>query len=163
MLQIVQKDQMDVVQVATPIGSFRCVGAAGAVSEARFVDSADTRRDDKRLAEVLDAYFAGEVDAIDEIRVDATGTEFQQKVWAALRGIPAGETMSYVEIAGAIGRPGASRAVGTANASNPVGVIVPCHRVVRADGSIGGYGFGVERKRWLLAHEQTTSGLFVKT
>ena len=101
------------------------------------------------------AYFVdGDVDAIDAIDVDARGTSFQHKVWDALRRIPAGETASYVEIARAIGVPGASRAVGTANASNPIAVIVPCHRVVRADGSIGGYGGGVERKRWLLSHEQ---------
>jgi len=84
-------------------------------------------------------------------------------VWAALRRIPVGGTLSYLDIARAIGQPSAALAEGRANGSNPVGVIVPCHRVVRADGSIGGYGFSVDRKRWLLAHEQTPRGRFVKT
>jgi methylated-DNA-[protein]-cysteine S-methyltransferase len=145
---------MNVVQIETPIGWFRCHSEAGVVSEARFVDTPGTRREDERLAEVLAGYFAGDVDAITDVRVAASGTSFQQRVWSALREIPAGRTASYVEIAREIGTPGASRAVGTANASNPVGVIVPCHRVVRADGSIGGYGFGIERKRWLLEHER---------
>ncbi len=146
---------MDVVQISTPIGWFRCHAEAGTVREARFVDATGARRDDENLAGALEAYFVdGDVEAIDAIDVDARGTSFQHKVWDALRRIPAGETASYVEIARSIDVPGASRAVGTANASNPIAVIVPCHRVVRADGSIGGYGGGVERKRWLLSHEQ---------
>lgn len=144
---------MDVVQIATPIGWFRGVADDGVVREARFVDVTGVRRDDERLADALGAYFGGDVDAISTVPVAAEGTTFQQRVWSALRGIPAGETASYVDIAREIGTPGASRAVGSANASNPVSIIVPCHRVVRADGSIGGYGGGVERKRWLLAHE----------
>ena len=149
--------RMDVVQVETPIGWFRAAADGGVVREARFVEAAGWRRDDEQLADVLTEYFGGDVDAIAAVRVDARGTTFQQRVWAALRRIPVGETASYVDIAREIGRPGASRAVGTANASNPVSVIVPCHRVVRADGSIGGYGGGVERKRWLLDHEYTHS------
>jgi methylated-DNA-[protein]-cysteine S-methyltransferase len=145
---------MDVVQIETPIGWFRCHSEHGVVREARFVDSAGLRAEDERLAQVLTGYFAGDVDALSEVQVAARGTSFQQRVWSALREIPAGRTASYAEIARDIGTPGAARAVGTANASNPVGVIVPCHRVVRANGSIGGYGFGVERKRWLLEHER---------
>jgi methylated-DNA-[protein]-cysteine S-methyltransferase len=143
----------DVVQIETPIGWFRCYAHDGVVHESRFVDSPGERHDDARLAATLTAYFAGDLAALDRVEVAASGTSFQHAVWDALRRIPAGETMSYVDVAREIGVPGASRAVGTANASNPVGVIVPCHRVVRADGSIGGYGGGVERKRWLLAHE----------
>jgi methylated-DNA-[protein]-cysteine S-methyltransferase len=146
---------MDVVQIETPIGWFRCHAEDGLVQEARFVEATGERRDDERLATVLDEYFAGAVTAIDEVRVDARGTAFQHRVWAALRRVRVGETASYIDIAREIGTPGASRAVGTANASNPVSIIVPCHRVVRADGSLGGYGGGVERKRWLLGHEQS--------
>jgi O-6-methylguanine DNA methyltransferase len=81
-------------------------------------------------------------------------------VWDALRRIPVGETVSYVDIARELGIPGASRAVGAANASNPIALIVPCHRVVRADGSLGGYGGGLERKQWLLTHERVGRGVF---
>jgi O-6-methylguanine DNA methyltransferase len=150
---------MDVVQIETPIGWFRCHAEDGLVREARFVDATGARRDDEHLATVLDEYFGGEVHAIDAVGVDARGTAFQHRVWAALRRIPVGETASYIDVAREIGVPGASRAVGTANASNPVSIIVPCHRVVRADGSLGGYGGGVERKRWLLGHERAGIGV----
>ena len=146
---------MDVVQIETPIGWFRTDSEDGRVCAARFVEGPGARRDDADLADALTAYFHGDVTAIDDVLVGAEGTTFQQRVWDALRRIPAGETASYIEIAREIGAPGASRAVGSANASNPVGVVVPCHRVVRADGSIGGYGFGVDRKRWLLDHEHS--------
>jgi methylated-DNA-[protein]-cysteine S-methyltransferase len=85
--------------------------------------------------------------------VTTGGTPFQREVWAALRRIPAGQIASYGQLAARIGRPAAVRAVGLANGSNPVGVIVPCHRVIGANGSLTGYGGGIERKRWLLAHE----------
>lgn len=84
---------------------------------------------------------------------DVTGTAFQQRVWAELRRIPPGETRSYLDIARALGDPNATRAVGTANGANPIAIIVPCHRVVRNDGSLGGYAGGLERKRDLLAAE----------
>ncbi|MGQ0825720.1 MAG: methylated-DNA--[protein]-cysteine S-methyltransferase [Actinomycetota bacterium] len=145
---------MDLVQLCTPLGSFRAYVEGGKVREARFVNGGGSpRAEDTKVADALSSYFAGEVDVLDSVAVDAVGTSFQQRVWAALRTIPAGETASYAEIAAVIGAPGAARAVGSANASNPVGVIVPCHRVVRSDGAIGGYGFGVDRKRWLLEHE----------
>ncbi|MFG1809101.1 methylated-DNA--[protein]-cysteine S-methyltransferase [Streptomyces sp. NPDC049040] len=105
-----------------------------------------------RAAEQLTAYFAGEVTAFD-IDLSTSGTPFQCRVWAALRDIPYGETVSYGELASALGRPTASRAVGLANGKNPHSIIVPCHRVVGADGSMTGYGGGVERKRWLLSFE----------
>ena len=94
-----------------------------------------------------------ELTAIDAIPVRAAGTPFQREVWAALRTIPAGETLSYGGLARQIGRPTAVRAVGLANGANPIGVVVPCHRVIGADASLTGYGGGIERKRWLLAHE----------
>ena len=86
------------------------------------------------------------------------GTEFQREVWAALRTIPPGRTLSYGDLAKKIGRPTAVRAVGAANGANPVSLVVPCHRVIAADGTLGGYGWGLERKRWLLAHEGALSG-----
>jgi methylated-DNA-[protein]-cysteine S-methyltransferase len=101
----------------------------------------------------LEAYLDGDLHAIDRIPVRADGTPFQRQVWAALRAIPAGTTVSYGTLAARIGRPSATRAVGMANNANPTGVVVPCHRVIGADGSLTGYGGGLARKRWLLEHE----------
>jgi len=101
----------------------------------------------------LKAYFAGDLRAIDGVAVVTKGSPFQQQVWAALRTIPAGETVSYGTIASRIGRPTACRAVGLANGSNPIAIVVPCHRVVGANQGLTGYGGGIERKRWLLGHE----------
>jgi methylated-DNA-[protein]-cysteine S-methyltransferase len=105
------------------------------------------------LADAIKRYFAGELRAIDGLPVKTAGTEFQREVWRALREIPCGTTISYGDLARRIGNPAAVRAVGLANGANPVGVIVPCHRVIGADGSLTGYGGGIERKRWLLQHE----------
>lgn len=101
----------------------------------------------------LKAYFDGDVEAIDGLRTHALGTEFQAKCWAALRQIPAGETRSYAQQAVMIGNPKAMRAVGLANGANPIGIVVPCHRVVGTNGSLTGYGGGLPRKEWLLKHE----------
>jgi len=101
----------------------------------------------------LEAYFEGELLAIEPLAVETGGTEFQRSVWSALRAIPAGETLSYGALATKIARPTAVRAVGLANGANPVGVVVPCHRVIGANASLTGYAGGIERKRWLLAHE----------
>jgi methylated-DNA-[protein]-cysteine S-methyltransferase len=106
------------------------------------------------LTDGIDRYFAGELDAIDSLPVKTGGTSFQREVWRALRKIRCGTTVSYGQLAGRIGRPTAVRAVGLANGPNPVGIVVPCHRVIGSDGSLTGYGAGVERKRWLLEHEQ---------
>ncbi len=110
-------------------------------------------RDPKGLTTALREYFAGKLSAIDSLPVKTAGTEFQREVWDALRAIPCGTTISYGELAKRIARPKAVRAVGLANGSNPVGVVVPCHRVIGSDGSLTGYGGGIERKRWLLEHE----------
>ncbi|GAA0610554.1 methylated-DNA--[protein]-cysteine S-methyltransferase [Brevundimonas kwangchunensis] len=99
------------------------------------------------------AYFDGDVRALDALPVKTGGTEFQKSVWAALRAIPIGETRSYGQLAAAIGSPKAVRAAGLANGQNPIAVIVPCHRVIGANGTLTGYAGGLERKRWLLAHE----------
>lgn len=106
------------------------------------------------LRDKLEHYFAGEIRAIDEIEVETAGTAFQRSVWKALRDIPAGSPVSYRTLAQQIGRPKAVRAVGLANGSNPIGIVVPCHRVVGANGSLTGYGGGLARKKWLLDHEQ---------
>jgi methylated-DNA-[protein]-cysteine S-methyltransferase len=105
------------------------------------------------LTQSLDAYFAGDLPRLDEIRCAAAGTPFQLAVWAALRAIPPGTTASYGALAARLGHPKAMRAVGLANGANPIPIVVPCHRVIGADGSLTGYGGGLERKRWLLAHE----------
>lgn len=101
----------------------------------------------------MQAYWDGDLTAINGVQTATGGTAFQQEVWAALRSIPAGETLSYRDLALRIGRPKAVRAVGLANGSNPVSIVVPCHRVIGADGSLTGYGGGLDRKRWLLQHE----------
>ncbi len=106
------------------------------------------------LSAALRAYFDGDLAAIDRLPVVFDGTEFQRRVWAALREIPCGETCSYGDLALRIGNPKAVRAVGLANGANPIGIVVPCHRVIGADGSLTGYGGGVERKNWLLEHER---------
>ncbi|MFZ0394698.1 MAG: methylated-DNA--[protein]-cysteine S-methyltransferase [Terracidiphilus sp.] len=105
------------------------------------------------LTDRLAAYFAGNLHSINAIPVRTAGTQFQQTVWRALRDIPCGTTTSYGELARRLGQPAAVRAVGTANGANPIGVVVPCHRVIGANGSLTGYGGGIERKRWLLEHE----------
>jgi len=102
----------------------------------------------------LAAYFAGSTADDDGLPLDMRGAPFEQQVWIALRGIPAGETTSYGAIARALGAPGASRAVGAANGANPVAIIVPCHRVIGSSGSLTGYGGGLKRKQWLLDHER---------
>lgn len=106
------------------------------------------------LTKALRAYFAGELTAIDDLPVQTAGTPFQCEVWQALRKIPCGKTLSYGELARQIGRPAAVRAVGLANGSNPISIVVPCHRVIGANGSLTGYGGGIHRKRWLLTHEK---------
>jgi methylated-DNA-[protein]-cysteine S-methyltransferase len=106
-----------------------------------------------RLRRALRDYFEGDVEAIDTLPVETGGTTFQRTVWRALREIACGTTASYATLAERIGRPTAVRAVGLANGSNPVGIVVPCHRVIGSNGSLTGYGGGIERKRWLLAHE----------
>lgn len=101
----------------------------------------------------FDRYFSGEMEALANIPWQVAGTDFQRQVWRALTDIPAGETRTYSQQAARIGRPSAVRAVGLANGANPIGIVIPCHRVIGADGSLTGYGGGIERKRWLLAHE----------
>jgi len=101
----------------------------------------------------LAAYFDGDLGALAELPVLTDGTPFQRRVWDELRRIPVGQTISYAELARRIGKPKAMRAVGAANGKNPVAIVVPCHRVVAANGTLWGYGGGLPRKAWLLKHE----------
>ncbi len=116
-------------------------------------ERSEARKILKAAVAKLARYFRDGDDVFDEIPIDPEGTDFQLSVWNALRKIPRGQTRSYGEIARAIGRPNAVRAVGAANGSNPVAIVVPCHRVIGANGTLTGYGGGLEKKMWLLEHE----------
>ena len=105
------------------------------------------------VIDALAAYFGGDVTALESVSAEGAGTPFQRKVWKALRTIPPGRTTSYRALAEQIGCPGAFRAVGAANGQNPISLVVPCHRVIAADGTLCGYGGGLWRKEWLLRHE----------
>jgi methylated-DNA-[protein]-cysteine S-methyltransferase len=120
--------------------------------------SLEENRDPAGVIGAIREYFAGRGDAFDSLAVDAGGTPFQQRVWAALRRIPPGRTISYRDLATMAGVPAATRAVGGANGANPVPLIVPCHRVIAANGRLGGYGGGLDRKAWLLRHEGAGDG-----
>jgi len=138
----------------TEAGVLRRVGGVDWNDDASAWAFAGTRaRDPFGCTSALRAYFDGQLGAIDRLVTDGEGTEFQRRVWRALRKIPAGTTCSYGELARRVGAPSASRAVGAANGANPIGLVVPCHRVIGSDGTLVGYGGGLERKRWLLAHE----------
>jgi len=139
----------------TPAGIVQIGVDRGALVSLRFVEASSAPPDELcGVLEALRAYVAGDLAALAEIpiRFDR-GTPFQREVWSALQQIPVGETISYAELARRVGRPAAFRAVGSANGQNPIGIVVPCHRVIAADGSLGGYAGGLDRKRWLLAHE----------
>ncbi len=110
------------------------------------------------ITQALDEYFDGNLPALDRVQVQTGGTPFQRSVWRALRSIDAGTTCSYGELAKIVGRPSASRAVGAANGSNPIAIVVPCHRVIGASGALTGYGGGLGHKRWLLEHERRYRG-----
>ena len=149
--------------VDSPVGLLTLAGRDGRLMHLRMVDQTyepshdGWERDDMAFpgaVEQLESYFAGERFEFD-IEMELVGTPFQRNVWAALLTIPYGDTRSYGEIAAQIGSPGAFRAVGLANGHNPIGIIVPCHRVIGSNGSLTGYGGGLDRKRALLALERT--------
>lgn len=149
----------------SPVGLLTLAGREGKLMHLRMVDQTyEPNRDgwepdDGAFADAVDqlsAYFAGERTEFD-LELDMVGTRFQRSVWDALRTIPYGETCTYGEIARQIGSPSASRAVGLANGHNPIGIIVPCHRVIGANGSLTGYGGGLDRKRALLELEKSRS------
>lgn len=157
--------------IASPIGPLTMIAQEGRLAgvlmeAARYDPGAHARGEavgpgDEPILDAaaaqLDAYFAGELTEF-ELPLTLDGTGFQRTVWSALRDIPYGKTISYGELARRIGQPSASRAVGLANGRNPVSIVVPCHRVIGADGSLTGYGGGMERKRFLLGLEQRVNG-----
>jgi methylated-DNA-[protein]-cysteine S-methyltransferase len=162
-------DVLTLDHIATPVGEVLLVtDAEGAVRALDFADFEErmmrllkrhapgavlVARRDERARRAVEAWFAGDLGALDGLVVKTAGTAFQTAVWAALKSIPAGETRSYGQLAAAVGSPKAVRAAGLANGQNPVALIVPCHRVIGANGTLTGYAGGLERKRWLLAHE----------
>lgn len=159
-------------QIATPLGDFTLVAdEAGRLHAAEWTDCLDRTERSLRilhgtggyalkkarnpggLSAALRAYFAGDIAAIDTLPVAKIGTDFQQLMWRHLRKVKAGTTLSYGDFAKRIGKPAAIRAVGAANGANPISVVVPCHRLVGADGALVKYGGGLRRKQWLLEHE----------
>ncbi len=110
-----------------------------------------------QLERELTAYFAGDLDSF-SVPLDLEGTAWQRRVWRELMTIPCGETVSYGQLARRLGNSNAARATGLANGANPVAIVVPCHRVIASDGTLGGYAGGLKRKRWLLDHEASMSG-----
>ncbi len=165
-------DAISIKRISSPVGELILGVGQGACRLVEFADRSDARRSlagrpcnlrasdadlelFERIESALAAYFSGPSGGLDapEIPLDLRGTSFQEAVWEELRGIPYGETRTYAEVAGAVGRPAAVRAVGSAIGRNPVSVLVPCHRVVREGGGLGGYGGGLWRKRYLLGFE----------
>jgi methylated-DNA-[protein]-cysteine S-methyltransferase len=120
----------------------------------------ETHPDPGGAVTVLNRYFDGDLASLDEIDVELHGTAFQQRVWKELRSVRAGTTSSYAELADRVGAASAVRAVGAANGANPVAIVLPCHRIIGSNGSLTGYGGGLERKRWLLNHEGVRRFLF---
>lgn len=167
---------MTIIQalVETPVGTMRAMASATALCAFEFYDAGRMARLDARLARWFDGpviadgrnavidrteewaarYFAGENADASVLPLDMRGAPFELKVWGALRRIPPGTTTTYGAIAKQVGAPAAARAVGMANGANPIAVIVPCHRVVGANGTLTGYGGGLDRKTWLLEHER---------
>lgn len=153
--------------IDSPIGPLTLAGHGSVLTNLRMVDQTyEPSRSDwspnprafGEAVEQLGAYFAGELTDFD-VEVDLRGTEFQRRVWRALLTIPYGETRSYGEIAEQIAAPGAARAVGLANGHNPIAIVVPCHRVIGANGSLTGFGGGLGRKRTLLELEKQRENL----
>jgi methylated-DNA-[protein]-cysteine S-methyltransferase len=146
--------------VDSPIGTLTLVARADALVALELpgrVEVPSVPGDARVLAEAraqVRAYFAGELTSFD-LPLDPAGTNFQKRVWQELVAIPFGETWSYGQLAARIGKPHASRAVGLANGKNPIAIIIPCHRVIGADGKLTGYGGGLPTKQWLLEHERS--------
>jgi methylated-DNA-[protein]-cysteine S-methyltransferase len=153
--------------IGSPIGTLTLAGRGGVLTNLRMVDQtyepnrADWTPEPSGFDDVVDqlgAYFAGELTEFD-VELDLAGTEFQRRAWKALLTIPYGQTRSYGQIAEQIGAPGAARAVGLANGHNPIAIIVPCHRVIGANGSLTGFGGGLGRKRTLLELEKQKASM----
>ena len=167
--QQTKKQRLQFDEIETPIGVVVVVAKSDVLVALDFADcfdrlngllaprfgpvTLDRTRDPGGVSSRVRAYFGGQLDALQDVPVDMVGTPFQRTVWTALRKVQPGSTASYGELAKTIGRAGAARAVGAANASNPIALAVPCHRIVGSDGSLTGYAGGIDRKRWLLEHE----------
>ncbi len=165
--------KLELGEVATPLGDVRFARGSGRLFALAFAECwpAVGRALERRLGPLewtcagdaadldarLGAYFAGDLSTLSGVEVELAGTDFQRRVWSALREIPPGATASYGELARRLGATKAVRAVGAANGANPLGLVVPCHRAIGSDGSLTGYAGGIERKRWLLAHESKYS------
>jgi methylated-DNA-[protein]-cysteine S-methyltransferase len=143
----------------SPLGLLEITASEQGLTNVSFCDAANRKVSQhptlERAAEQLKAYFLKELTEFD-LPLAATGTAFQQKVWRALTGVPYGRTASYRDIAIAIANPKGVRAVGLANSKNPLAIIVPCHRVIGANGTLTGYAGGLDKKAWLLQHEEVT-------
>jgi O-6-methylguanine DNA methyltransferase len=160
--------------IETPVATMRAISLGDVLCSLEFFREGRMARLDARLArwfkdaEIVDGttpvieqtrewlrrYFAGESADIAHLKLEMPGAPFERRVWDALKRIPAGTTTTYGAVAHEIGSPGASRAVGLANGANPIAIIVPCHRVIGSNGTLTGYGGGLETKRWLLSHER---------
>jgi methylated-DNA-[protein]-cysteine S-methyltransferase len=162
-------DSLCVARVPSPLGALLVVtDGAGRLCGLDFAENEPRLRrllraplsgapSPEPVTESLGAYFAGELAALDGLATHTAGSEFQRRVWAALRRIPRGTTTTYAALAREIGQPTACRAVGLANGANPIAIVVPCHRVIGASGALTGYAGGLDRKRWLLEHERRWS------
>ena len=162
--------QLDLTICSSPVGEIAVFGGHGTLCLLDFNENRDRSnkllkkrfgefetREVENLSgirEMLERYFKGDWRAFEDIELDAGGTDFQQSVWNRLKAISTGDTMSYDQLAREVGRPESIRAVAGANASNPVSIIIPCHRVIGKNGAMRGYAGGVERKIWLLKHEK---------
>lgn len=168
--QEVDMQRIEHAMIATPLGSVALAAAGETLVVLRFTESFDALRpqlegrfrewcfratsDPGGHASRVRHYFAGNLGAFEDAALEPGGTPFQRAAWAALRRIPAGTTRSYAEQALALGAPRAVRAVGLANACNPIALAIPCHRVIGSDGRLTGFAAGLDRKRWLLQHER---------
>jgi len=168
--------RVDLATVDSPIGELTVAARGSKVCLVHFGSDSDRVRaalsgwypdhviepagDPGGVVAVLERYFAGDLASLDEVEVELHGTDFQQRVWQTLRSVSAGTTSSYADLARKVGASAAVRAVGAANGANPVAVVLPCHRIIGSNGTLTGYGGGLDRKRWLLNHEGVTRTLF---
>ena len=166
---------IELAAIDSPIGPLTLAARAGRVCLLHFGSDGDYVRgwierwyrgmpivcgdDPAGAVSTLSRYFDGDLDVLDAVPVELNGTPFQKRVWERLRSVKAGSTASYADLARQIGASNAVRAVGAANGANPVAVIVPCHRIIGTNGSLTGYGGGLERKQWLLRHEKLGAAL----
>lgn len=156
---------LDATTVETPVGQLGMIAMDGVVIAAGFAtieqlasrlagSQVCTKRDLGGLSRAVSSYFAGDITALDDLPVEQPGSEFFQLAWKVMREVPAGETINYAELAERAGSPRAVRAAGSACARNLIAPIVPCHRILRTGGALGGYYYGLDKKQWLLEHER---------